>query len=272
MRLRSPGGFTLIELLVVIAIIAILASLILPAIQKAKDSAKLSVCSNNQRQLAIGVNAYAVDHDGRFPPAIGDTGGSSFRWPNLLNNNASRGEGFYGKGLDTGAVGYYLLHYLPEVRSFMCPLGPADPAEYQAAYRTYLDDQYNSVMTSYNLYWGGYIMPDINFEGPKKQESEIKLLGSDTLNFGPSNDGRSHWYSSHRQNKKSYRTTGTDGWNNLIGVLWFIDNTMLDTPSGMRLNAVYTDCHIERYVSDETIHHQHGNARRFQIPPVNMWQ
>src|SRR5262245_44267390 len=64
---RRKGAFTLIELLVVIAVIAILASLLLPALAKAKGKAYRAQCLSNQRQLAFTYHMYADDNGSRLP-------------------------------------------------------------------------------------------------------------------------------------------------------------------------------------------------------------
>jgi prepilin-type N-terminal cleavage/methylation domain-containing protein/prepilin-type processing-associated H-X9-DG protein len=84
---RRGRAFTLIELLVVIAIIAIIASLILPAMARAKARAQGTFCLNNTRQLSVAWMIYADEHNGELAYNLGQSSRTVLAAPSLANLN-----------------------------------------------------------------------------------------------------------------------------------------------------------------------------------------
>ena len=83
-NVAKKRGFTLIELLVVIAIIAILAALLLPALQRARDRARMSLCQSNLKQLFISLTVYMQDMGDIMPVANCDSGRTGNNWYQVL--------------------------------------------------------------------------------------------------------------------------------------------------------------------------------------------
>jgi len=128
---RRPTDFTLIELLVVIAIIAILASMLLPALQQARAKAKAISCTGNMKQLGLGVILYADSHNGTMP---------EFHWSSTAGTWLPSTDGGY-KGLVNA--------YINNQKVWECP---GRPSGWTGESTSTTWDDVNSCHYIYNVY------------------------------------------------------------------------------------------------------------------------
>jgi len=108
----SQNGFTLVELLVVIGIIALLISILLPSLQRARQSAQSVACMSNLRQIGLGMTMYTNDSKGRYMPYLLPTVMGA--WYHYLVNN---------EGMWPGNT----VNYVQTYQLFNCPSDPKIP-------------------------------------------------------------------------------------------------------------------------------------------------
>ena len=127
---REERAFTLIELLIVMAVIAILASLLLPTLSRAKERAKTVACINNLKQIGIGIQLYVGDNN-RYPPDMATNSvGHLVRFAGVIGGPTGKLAGSPGYEILPPAKERPLFNYVHPGEVFRCSEdsgpGPSD--------------------------------------------------------------------------------------------------------------------------------------------------
>jgi prepilin-type N-terminal cleavage/methylation domain-containing protein len=213
--MKTRSGFTLIELLVVIAIIAILIGLLVPAVQRVRESASRVQCKNNLRQIGVALHNMHDSQNG-FPPGY------------FSNTDASGNES--GPGWGWAA---YLLPYMeqdPLYKQIRFDLQISDPAN--AVARTTLVKSY---WCPSEVYWGTFIVTDQNGQAicDVAYASYVACNGNGGVSdHAADNDG------SFIRNRRFHTSHITDGLSNTLFIGERSSTMSLTTWTGAVTNGI----------------------------------
>ena len=245
--MKKKGRFTLIELLLVIAVIAILAAMLLPALNRAKRSAKVIMCMSNMKQLAKGMTIYAVEFDATWPLHAKTTGTESY--PDQIWNHRSPSSVYPNLGYDKDEwLDLFADLVLADSIIGFCPFdGWEKPTQigglhYSNSSTTSYNDQPGNIVTiGYYRYAGFHPVvrttPDPSLDFTNSGNSQTDYA---PYKMGNSSDvilTDSTWNTSGPTSKDAHSDNqGDDGYLSIPHSLKYFEN-----------NVAYADGHVETH-------------------------
>ncbi len=229
MKTLSSKSFTLIELLVVIAIIAILASMLLPSLNAARDSARRISCTNNLKQLSLSFIGYSNENAERLPPAIIAYNGTNVLWGSIMS--------------DAGYLKTTALSYSPKSRDLLCPSSTVT----DNGRSTYMQGNYGmNALITYTLGQSN-AMSDYKLSSVKKPSAKVLVLdsGNSYIHYGNiSSPSLGVWYVPGGHNNLS-QTWNSGTYNN--------QSDAWNGRHSRKVNVTFLDGHVDFYQADQLV-------------------
>jgi prepilin-type N-terminal cleavage/methylation domain-containing protein/prepilin-type processing-associated H-X9-DG protein len=211
---QNNHAFTLIELLVVIAIIAILAAILFPVFQSAREKARAISCASNLKQLGIAFQAYSQDYDEKYPD--GSQGGGAIGWAGQI------------------------FSYVKNIGVYACPDDTTTPKQRVVNGQIYT---LNPVSYGYNYFVGGNEL----IVGVSKRDSSISMLNSPSktimlseITGNPSLGSKASYYNVadlSTTNEAGGAWNGTDMVYSAAGAIPFFNNGSNPLPNATGLQG-----------------------------------
>jgi len=256
--MKAKGAFTLVELLTVLCVTGVLLGLLVPALSKVRQQARVLQGVHRQKQIVTTVTLFATDHDERYPESVAIYVDDSWYWSDPRKMTACRSK----PGAIHRSIAAYLGPYLPNAEVVFCPSAPGKPDYWQEAWNKadcwiHPDTRYpdDPVFGSYCFYWNyiGFLSDSERpFVGPRSTlggHKQSSLLVSD--HFGFDHPGSQGAFGSCEPFKNAERVLGT----NVSSDYWAapVSGSTLKHLKRVRWHAGFVDGHVSGYRMLDTI-------------------
>lgn len=253
-------AFTLVELLVVISIIAILLSILMPSLNKARLAVKVVSCASNQRSIVTALNVYQADNNDKLAPSI--QGRAHPRAPSIPTfwTIPMRIKYYCGNGgLNGGSVIKILGKYMADPSYWSCPVSGGNVDWQRKFLDDYSNESVNILNTSYLLWW------NYTKFSSKNPSSSVDIVPLSTFNPTQGHDTlmvtdyfRWHsetaggiatepcWISAHPVNRSAREKWAIGSAPGDEIMIYKALSSTRDLPRAT-LNAGYLDCSVRKY-------------------------